>query len=69
MRKRLVNYDRENDILYISNVKNKACISSEPIDGVIIRRDETSKIIGVTIFDVKKAITPSYLDVEKYYEE
>ena len=28
----------------------------EPIDGVVIRRDETSKIIGVTIFDVRKAM-------------
>lgn len=69
MRERLINYDSKNDILYISNVKNKACISSEPIDGVVIRRDETSKIIGVTIFDVKKAITPGYIDVEKYYKE
>ena len=55
-RKRLTNYDKKYDILYISKVKNKACVSSEPIDGVLIRRDETSKIIGVTIFDVKKAI-------------
>jgi len=56
MRKRLINYDKKYDILYISREKNKACISSEPIDGVVIRRDETSKIIGVTIFDVKKAL-------------
>jgi len=57
MRKRLINYDKKYDILYISREKNKACISSEPIDGIVIRRDKTSKIIGVTIFDVKKAIT------------
>jgi len=56
MRKRLINYDEKYDILYISSEKNKACISSEPIDGVVIRRDETGKIIGVTIFDVKKAL-------------
>ena len=56
MRKRISNYDEKYDILYISDVENKACISSEPIDGVVIRRDETSKIIGVTIFDVKKAM-------------
>ena len=56
MRKRLINYDKKYDILYISREKNKACISSEPIDGVVIRRDETSRIIGVTIFDVKKAL-------------
>ena len=56
MRKRLTNYDEKYDILYISREKNKACIGSEPIDGVLIRRDETSKIIGVTIFDAKKAI-------------
>jgi len=23
--------------------------------------------VGVTIFDVKKAITPGYIDVEEYY--
>ena len=69
MRKRLTNYDSKYDILYISNTKNKPCISSEPIDGVVIRRDKTSKIIGVTIFDVKKAITPGYIDVDEYYKE
>jgi uncharacterized protein YuzE len=56
MIRRLTNYDDKWDILYISNTENKACISSEPIDGVVIRRDETSKIIGVTIFNVKKAM-------------
>ena len=56
MRKRISNYDKKYDVLYISSTKNKACISSEPINGVVIRRDETSKIIGVTIFDAKKLI-------------
>ncbi|MCK4329286.1 DUF2283 domain-containing protein [candidate division WOR-3 bacterium] len=56
MRKRLTNYDEKYDILYISKIKNKPCISSEPIDGVLIRRDERGMIIGITIFDVKKAI-------------
>jgi len=60
MRKRLTNYDSKYDILYISKTKNKPCISSEPIDGVLIRRDETSKIIGITIFDVREAINSNY---------
>ena len=56
MRNRISNYDSKYDILYVSKTKNKACVSSEPIDGILIRRDETSKIIGITIFDVKKMI-------------
>ena len=69
MRNRNENYDSKYDILYISVKDNKPAISEEPIDGVVIRRDETSKIIGVTIFGVKKAITPGYIDVEEYYKE
>jgi len=70
MRERLINYDSKYDILYIATKNNRPAIGEEPIDGVIIRRAiDNNKIIGVTIFDVKKAITPGYIDVEKYYEE
>ena len=56
MRKRLTNYDKKYDILYISKNKNKPAISTEIIDGVLLRRDKDNKIVGVTIFDVREAI-------------
>jgi len=56
MRKRLTNYDVKYDILYISKNNNKPAVSTEIIDGVLLRRDKNSKIVGVTIFDVREAI-------------
>uniref|UniRef100_A0A6H1ZWE0 DUF2283 domain-containing protein n=1 Tax=viral metagenome TaxID=1070528 RepID=A0A6H1ZWE0_9ZZZZ len=56
MRNRKTNYDRKYDILYISKNNNKPAISKEIIDGVLLRRDKDSKIVGVTIFDVLEAI-------------
>ena len=56
MRKRLTNYDSKYDILYISKNNNKPAVSTEIIDGVLLRRDKDSKIVGVTIFDVREAI-------------
>jgi len=56
MRKRLTNYDVKYDILYISKNKNKPAVSTEIIDGVLLRRDKDSKIVGITIFDVREAI-------------
>jgi len=70
MRNRDENYDREYDILYISSKDNRPAIGEEPIDGVVIRRAvDNNEIVGVTIFDVKKAITPGFLDVEEFYKE
>jgi len=58
MRNRNENYDSKYDILYISKKINAPSISEEPIDGVLIRREVyTNEIIGITIFDIKKAIT------------
>ncbi|MDP2362746.1 MAG: DUF2283 domain-containing protein [Ignavibacteria bacterium] len=57
MRKRITNYDNKYDILYISKNNNKPAVSKEIIDGVLLRRDKDNKIVGVTIFDVKEAIT------------
>ena len=69
MRNRKTNYDSKYDILYISKNNNKPAISKEIIDGVLLRRDKDSKIVGITIFGVKEAITPGYIDVEEYYKE
>jgi len=56
MRNRITNYDSKYDILYISKGNNKPAVSKEIIDGVLLRRDEDGKIVGVTIFDVLEAI-------------
>ena len=70
MKNRNVNYDSKYDILYITTKNNRPAVGEEPIDGVVIRRAiDNNEIVGVTIFDVKKAITPGYIDVEEYYKE
>ena len=70
MKKRYEGYDSENDVLYISSTDNRPAIGEELIDGVVIRRAvDNNEIVGVTIFDVKKAITPGYHDVEEFYKE
>ena len=73
MRNRNENYDREADILYISNKDNRPAIGEEPIDGVIIRRAvDNNEIVGITIFDIKKLVNIGYIpyhDVEEFYPE
>ena len=55
---RQYNYDEKYDILYISTIPNEPCITTEEIDGVAIRHSvKDNKIVGVTIFDVKKMIS------------
>jgi len=44
MRKRLTNYDVKYDILYISKNKNKPAVSTEIIDGVLLRRSYNSRL-------------------------
>jgi len=56
MRNRITNYDSKYDILYLSKNNNKPAVSKEIIDGVLLRRDKDSKIVGITIFDVLEAI-------------
>jgi len=73
MKNRNENYDRENDILYISSKDNRPAIAEEPIDGVVIRRAVDNKeIVGVTIFDIKKLVNigyQGYHDVEEFYKD
>ena len=46
------NYDKENDILYISINRLKPSYSKEDIPGIITRRDiETDELTGITILD------------------
>lgn len=57
MKKRISDYDEENDVLYISSANNRPAIGEELIDGVVIRYAvDNNEIVGVTIFDVKKLI-------------
>lgn len=48
------NYDKEDDILYLSIGKPTPSITNEIEEGILIRKDiKTKKIVGVTILDYK----------------
>lgn len=48
------NYDKEDDILYLSLGKPTPSITNEIEDGILVRKDiKTKKVIGVTILDYK----------------
>lgn len=52
-----INYDKKNDILYVSIGEPIASISEEISDGIYLRRSiETDEISGVTILDYKYKI-------------
>lgn len=56
------NYDRENDILYISINGPKPSYSEEEIPGIIIRRDfETDVVNGITILDFCRRLNDNSL--------
>ena len=55
--KTTINYDNQNDILYISIGDPVPSICEEKEEGIIIRRNiETGKITGVTILDYKEKV-------------
>lgn len=52
-----INYDKKNDILYISIGEPVPSISEEQEEGIVIRRNMiTNAISGVTILDYKERI-------------
>lgn len=54
MQTEIINYDAENDILYVSIGKPVPSVSEEKEEGIIIRRSiKENKISGVTILDYK----------------
>lgn len=52
-----INYDNQNDILYISIGEPVPSLCEEKEEGILIRRDiETGEITGVTILDYKEKV-------------
>lgn len=51
------NYDKKNDILYISIGAPKPSYGDELEEGIVIRKDfTTDEITGITIFDFRKRL-------------
>ncbi len=58
-----LNYDKKNDILYLSIGDPKPSYGEEDVSGIVIRRDMASNdITGITIFDFMKRITEKTID-------
>ncbi|MDE2322772.1 MAG: DUF2283 domain-containing protein [candidate division NC10 bacterium] len=50
-----LNYDTENDVLYLYFEKVQEAVSREIADGVFVRLDpNTDQVVGVTILDLQK---------------
>lgn len=50
-----LNYDSENDVLYLYFEKIQEAVSREIADGVFVRLDpNTDQVVGVTILDLQK---------------
>jgi len=50
-----LNYDNENDVLYLYFEKVQEAVSREIADGVFVRLDpNTDQVVGVTILDLRK---------------
>jgi uncharacterized protein YuzE len=50
-----LDYDNENDVLYLYFEKIQEAVSREIADGVFVRLDpNTDQVIGVTILDLQK---------------
>lgn len=64
MKKPILNYDRENDILYIVIREGEEDHFTEVTEGVIIEFDKDNQPIGIEIFDASKVIT-SVIDRER----
>lgn len=50
-----LDYDNENDVLYLYFEKVQEAVSREIADGVFVRLDpNTDQVVGVTILDLRK---------------
>lgn len=50
-----LDYDKENDVLYLYFEKVQEAVSREIADGVFVRLDPyTDQVVGVTILDLRK---------------
>lgn len=71
-----LNYDKDNDVLYVSMGKPKPSYCEEDLNGVLIRRSfQNNKYSGVTIMDFSKkskeqlrSSIPFKIDVDELYK-
>lgn len=60
MKSKFLDYDIENDVLYIYFEKAQEAISREVGDGIFLRLDpNTDQIVGVTVLNIRKKIIPT----------
>lgn len=60
MKSKFLDYDIENDVLYIYFEKAQEAISREVGDGIFLRLDpNTDQVVGVTVLNIRKKILPT----------
>lgn len=60
MKSKFLDYDIENDVLYIYFEKAQEAISREVGDGIFLRLDpNTDQVVGVTVLNIRKKIIPT----------
>lgn len=61
-----VDYDRQNDILYIAFSDQHNSYGDEISDNIVIRRDwDDDRITGVTIFNFMRLISQSSIEISQ----
>lgn len=57
MKSKFLDYDSENDVLYLYFEKVQEAISREVGDGIFLRLDPTTdQVVGVTVLNIRKKI-------------
>ena len=60
MKSKFLDYDIENDVLYIYFEKAQEAISREVGEGIFLRLDpNTDQVVGVTVLNIRKQIIPT----------
>lgn len=60
VKNKFLDYDSENDVLYLYFEKAQEAISREVGDGIFLRLDpNTDQVVGVTVLNIRKKILPA----------
>jgi uncharacterized protein YuzE len=60
MKSKFLDYDIENDVLYLYFEKAQDAVSREIGDGLFLRLDpNTDQVVGVTVLNLRKKIIPT----------
>ena len=60
VKSKFLDYDRENDVLYLYFEKVRGAVSREIGDGIFLRLDpSTDQVVGVTVLNLRKQIIPT----------